>query len=50
MSSLDTWHEFFLGYQDRAKGVLPVRVRLSARAWWGDSPELLVPVDITQAM
>ena len=52
VSSLDSaWHEFFLGYQDRAKGVLPVRVRLSAmesHPWWGDSPELLVPVDITQ--
>ena len=46
------WQEVIVRYQDRAKGVLPVQVRLTAlqrHPWWeGSSLEPFVPVDITQ--
>ena len=46
VSWLDTgWNEVFLRYQDRAKGVLPVQVRLSALGI--PLPEPFVPVEVT---
>ena len=52
ISYLDSgWNELLLRYQDRAKGVLPVRVMLSAmqrHRWWGEAPKTFVPVDITE--
>jgi hypothetical protein len=53
VSLLDgAWQEVGALYGDRAKGVLPVQVRLTAlqhHPWWaGSSLEPFVPVDITQ--